>query len=339
MSAAGPQDAVVLDLIGRGLHRLQRARHDPARRPAARGVRQAAARRRARTARCGGCWRSPAPRRASRCTRTRDGVRFAGRLERQRVEVGQDLVGERERVAGGREVRVGDRDHAQPGGVGGADAVLGVLDRGAVAGSTPSRRVGLEVDVGRGLAARDLLGGDRGREAVGRRPCASSTRSITSRLEEDASPSGMRVGAAARPPRGRPAAAAGARGSRASIASHDGVVDLARGVSSTCRAARRRRPATPSSSCRACRAWRCRFHVPPCAATTSWRASSHTCSESTRTPSRSKMTAAIMPPTDAGRCRGAASASSTRADRRRGLGAGAAGDEHVALAAGRRRAG
>jgi hypothetical protein len=38
----------------------------------------------------------------------------------------------------------------------------------------------------------------------------------------------------------------------------------------------------------------CGVHVPPDSATTSWRASSHACSESIRTPSRSKTTASML---------------------------------------------
>ena len=75
---------------------------------------------------------------ASRFTlhETRDAA-FARGLD-ERVEIRQHRVRERERLGRRREVRVGDRDHAQPGGVRGLDAVLGVLDR--VALGIPSRR-------------------------------------------------------------------------------------------------------------------------------------------------------------------------------------------------------
>ena len=60
--------------------------------------------------------------------------------------------------AAGRQLRIRDRDHLHPGGVRGEDAVARVLDRDAALGRRFEAPRGLEEDVRRGLAVRDLLG-------------------------------------------------------------------------------------------------------------------------------------------------------------------------------------
>jgi hypothetical protein len=77
-----------------------------------------------------------------------------------------DVLGEHERVRGRRVGPVGHRDHGHPGRVGRAQAVGGVLDGGAAFGPRADPAGRLEVDVGGGLAAGDLFGGDVSAELV-----------------------------------------------------------------------------------------------------------------------------------------------------------------------------
>ena len=88
--------------------------------------------------------------------------RFGGQ-PRQR---GQHDVGLRQRLVAGREVAVREREHPHACGPGGADAIVRVLDRGGVGGLDAQPARGLEVDVGRRLAAADLLRRDGRGEQV-----------------------------------------------------------------------------------------------------------------------------------------------------------------------------
>src|SRR5204862_3028831 len=83
------------------------------------------------------------------------------------VERPDERVRELERLLVGRESRVRDRDDAHPCGLRRADSGVRVLDRCAACwmDSKPSSR--LEVDVGRWLAALDLLGRHGRAEASG----------------------------------------------------------------------------------------------------------------------------------------------------------------------------
>ena len=236
MSAAGPQDAVVLDLIGGRLHRLQRARHDPARRPAARGGGQAAARRRPGRpgAPAAGDHRHRAALHAARHARVRVRLGLATAAGVSASSLPRSTSASATASRGGREVRVGDRDDAHPRGVGGPDAVLGVLDRGRRRGSHADPAGRLQIDVRRRLAARDLLRGDGRREAPGHAHARPARRRSPSGWTTTPARSGLASTRAA-PPRARPAAAAAVLGSASSIASTTASLTSA-GVSSTCRA-------------------------------------------------------------------------------------------------------
>ena len=86
-----------------------------------------------------------------------------GRRNGEVVDRSEDHVGLPDGVAG-REQRVRDRDAAHAGGLGRADAVVGVLDRNADGGVDAETAGGLEIDVGSGLPSCDLLRGHRGRK-------------------------------------------------------------------------------------------------------------------------------------------------------------------------------
>ena len=158
-------------------------------------------------------------------------------------------------------------------------------------GSTlePPRR--LQVDVGRRLAARDLLRGDGRREGIRRgrpSPGRGRSRSCSRRWP---------VPAANAAPRERTASTApGSSGSRCRYCCDETIGDLG-GDPAPAEPARRARRActgtTRSSSCRACPTRRLSFQWPPVSSVNSLFTSTHAASESSRTPSRSKTTAAI----------------------------------------------
>ena len=97
-------------------------------------------------------------------------------LRRDLADAVDDRGRERQRVVAGRVVRVGRGDDRHAGRVRRAQAVGRVLDRHAGPRVDVESPRGLQVDVGRGLAARDLLGGDGRPEEVRRRPSAPGTR-------------------------------------------------------------------------------------------------------------------------------------------------------------------
>ena len=173
MSAAGPQDAVVLDLIAVDLHRssalgtilraaqqlrdLGKTRHvvaQEARAASAGDHRHRVALLVARLAR---------PAFADDLARFEDEVGHPRRTptpSENHARTSASRSGAPRRRGARRRRRAGNagwgRDHAQAGGVRGLDAVLGVLDRDAsVDADVPHR---FEIDVRRGFAARDLFG-------------------------------------------------------------------------------------------------------------------------------------------------------------------------------------
>ena len=100
----------------------------------------------------------------------RDGITMIrATLSRQLAERAEHDIGLSERLVVGRVARVRDREHAHPRRLGRADAAVRVLDRSAALRADAEAACGLEVDVRRRLAARDLLGGD-GRREVRRQP-------------------------------------------------------------------------------------------------------------------------------------------------------------------------
>ena len=168
-------------------------------------------------------------------------------------DAGHRPRGQRERVRSGREGAHRHRHDRHPGGVRRAHPVRRVLDRGAPrrVGAEPPRD--LEVDVGRGLAARHLLARTATTRITSSSPVRSSTSAMTGAFDDDASPSGQcspsapdrldRAGQQRQPApvaRDQPLARRRRRSRRAPC---------------RLRARRARRPTTPSSSSRASRAW------------------------------------------------------------------------------------
>ena len=112
---------------------------------------------------------------------------------RELVERAQHDVGGGERLVAGRELVVGDRDHAQAGRARGEDAVVGVLDaRRRRAGSTPSRRAASRNTSGAGLP-RATSSDETQVRKTSPQPDVAITRSMTSLLEDEASASGQRA--------------------------------------------------------------------------------------------------------------------------------------------------
>ena len=205
-----------------------------------------------------------------------------------RIEA-RTLVGERQHVVGRGERRVRDRDDAHPGGVRRADAARRVLDRGA---SRRRRRRVAAPPRGRrpARACRAPPPPTRPwRGSSGASPDTSSARSISSRLDDEASPSGHARGQ----PLDRLDRAVDQRQPPRVAVEHppdDLAVDLLR------RLGQARRPracsgTTPSSSSPSCPPAPASLQRPPRSRTRPSRTSSQSSSVSTMTPSRSKTTA------------------------------------------------